>query len=189
MSQRTFNPNQRLNMNSPTAAPPPPPYEEAGSQASSDSDESERRNESATNPSPSPPIKVTVNAAHNIQGCNNLIPTSPTPVVDATKLGAMLLQAFAKGRSTANDAQQQQTRPLGEIQLIVNCGITVIGHRNVVGAFNLKPRTTGGANTTTGASIPATAFMTEGPILNENNVSTGAKRKAEEVCYQSALVQ
>lgn len=115
---------------------------------------------------PESPLSLTVNAAHSIQGSNNLIPTSPSPLADASKFSSLLLHAV----NQLNNASTKSRRKL-KVDLTINCGITVIGDRNVVGNVGLKAR-----------PPPITIA---GPQLG-NSAVVGAKRKAEEENEQRA---
>lgn len=141
------------NITPPTEAPEidPPPY--AASEASDSDDEDD--NEPATRP-----LKLTINAAHSIHGSNNLVPTPPTPLADATKFSTLLLHAV---NQINNAVAASPRRPL-RVDLTINCGITVIGDRNVVGAVGLRPK-----------SVP------EIPTAVAPPACVGAKRKAETV--------
>lgn len=130
----------------------PPPYTQSDTDSDSDDDEDEA----------SSPMRLTINAAHSIQGHNNLVPTSPTPLADATKFSALLLAAVKQLNSVAGVASETTRRSL-KVDLTINCGIMVIGDRNVVGNVGLKPKS------------PAQAVAGPGAML-------GAKRKAGSVC-------
>ncbi|KAI5369288.1 hypothetical protein Slin15195_G001640 [Septoria linicola] len=135
----------------------PPPY----SAAEDDSDSEDEDDE------PALPIKLTINAAHNIQGCNNLVPTSPSPLADATKFGTILLQAVnqinaANAAAVCNGAGSPKPRRPLKVDLTINCGVTVVGDRNVIGNVGLKPRSPTATSPACSAAI------------------AGAKRKAED---------
>ena len=143
---------QSLAPKSPIEAPPP--Y--TSSEADSDSDDDEEEDE------PESPLSLTINAAHSIQGSNNLVPTSPTPLADATRFSSLLLHAVNQMNNTATTKPRRKLK----VDLTINCGITVIGDRNVIGNVGLKARP---------------PLMTiAGPQLG-NSALAGAKRKAEEV--------
>lgn len=113
----------------------PPPYSAADDDSDSEDDEDE----------PPVPMKLTVNAAHNIQGCNNLIPTSPQPLADATKFSTLLLHALnqinAANAATSCDVTcSRKRRRALKVDLTINCGITVVGDRNVIGHVAMKQR-------------------------------------------------
>lgn len=165
LAERARNASQRQQQFTPSTAPPP--Y----SESDSDSDDSDSDDES------SPPVKLTLNAAHNIQGSGNLVPTSATPLADATKFSTLLLHAVnqvnaANDKTTASSDTPTYRRPL-RVDLTINCGITVVGDRNVVGNVGVKPKLPNGApllppteeTRTTTTATPAVA---------------GAKRKSDE---------
>lgn len=134
----------------------PPPYSAADDDSESEDDEDE----------PSMPVKLTVNAAHNIQGCNNLVPTSPQPLADATKFSTLLLHAVnqinaANANANCDVTCSRKRRRALKIDLTINCGITIVGDRNVIGHVAMKPR-----DPATGAS--------------SGSAVAGAKRKAED---------
>ena len=146
----------------PVQPPPeadPPPYSPSEDEDNDSDDEEDSH--------PVQPLKLTINAAHSIRGTNNLVPTSPAPLADATKFSTLLLHSI----NQINNAQNISRRPL-RVDLTINCGITVIGDRNVIGAVGLRPK--GGLNVIEGAV----------PDLRSGAV-VGAKRKAEEVCVIS----
>lgn len=141
--------------------PPPPPYEGFDS----DDDDDEEEAVAADTPSSSP-LKLTINAANSIQGCNNLVPTSPTAIADATRFSAILLQAVNQINNLAqNGATAQPPKPL-KIDLTINCGLTIVGDRNVVGNVGLKPK----------SPMAIAGIQKVG-----NNVVAGAKRKTDSV--------
>lgn len=128
----------------------PPPY----SAADDDSDDEEDEDEQSV------PTKLTINAAHNIQGCNNLVPTSVSPLADATRFGTILLQAISQinGAQGAADQASKPRRAL-KVDLTINCGITIVGDRNVIGNVGLRAKS---------------------PADNTTPCAAGAKRKAED---------
>lgn len=134
----------------------PPPYTAADGDSESEGDEDES----------SMPMKLTVNAAHNVQGCNNLIPTSPQPLADATKFSTLLLHAVnqinaANAKANCNVTCSRKRRRALKIDIAINCGITVVGDRNVIGHVAMKPR------------APAAAASSCSAVA-------GAKRKADD---------
>lgn len=137
----------------------PPPY----SESEPDSDEED---DDDSDPAPT---KLVINAANNIQGSNNLVPTSPSPLADATRFSTLLLHAVNQinsANATANQTatlsgQPRQRRQL-RLDLTINCGTTIVGDRNVVGHVGIRPK----APT---ASLPSPAAAV-----------SGAKRKAED---------
>jgi hypothetical protein len=147
----------------PVQPPPevdPPPYSPSGDEDDDSGDDEE-------DSSPVQPLKLTINAAHSIRGTNNLVPTSPSPLLDATKFSTLLLHSI----NQINNAHKASRRPL-RVDLTINCGITVIGDRNVIGAVGLRPK--GGSNVIEGAV----------PDLRSSAV-VSAKRRAEEVSSAS----
>lgn len=144
----------------------PPPYTSSDFEGDSDSDEDDGEDDS--------PLSLTINAAHSIQGSNNLVPTSPTPLADATKFSSLLLHAVNQlnnSTPTCSSSAGKSRRRL-KVDLTINCGITVIGDRNVIGNVGLKAR-----------QSPPMAIA--GPQLG-NSAVAGAKRKAEEAAEQEA---
>ena len=139
----------------PADAMPPPPYADSDSDSDADDDE------------PSSPIKLTINAAHCIQGSSNLVPTSPTPLADATKFSTLLMATINQiNKANQADSETKSRRALN-VNLTINCGITVRGDRNVIG--NVGVRQKSGAAAMAGPSA----------VMGSNAVA-GAKRKAEE---------
>lgn len=111
----------------------PPPYtaseENDSDSGSACSDEDDEDDDTSS-------VKLTINAANSIEGSNNLVPTSPSPLADATKFSALLLHAVNRINSTAGTKRQGRIN----VELTINCGVTVVGDRNVVGNIGLKPK-------------------------------------------------
>ncbi|KAL1306644.1 hypothetical protein AAFC00_005320 [Neodothiora populina] len=132
------------------------------------------------------PITLTLNAETNVQGQGNLI-ASPA-LADATRFSALLLAAIqslnAKAEAerqmlinaTQNDSADSSAagdgvtagkaetnvkgfRPVLNVNLVINCGISVVGDKNVVG---FRPQGVAGR------PLPSPA------------IGAGVKRKAEE---------
>lgn len=141
----------------------PPPYSPSETDGASDDDDDEEDGPSSS------PLKLTINAAHSIQGSNNLVPTSPTPLADATKFSTILLTAI-KQLNTVHELAEGYSRRALKVDLAINCGITVIGDRNVVGNVGLKPKAPA-------QGVARPAAMVASP--SESAVA-GAKRKGEE---------
>lgn len=165
LAERAHNASQRQHQPPPSTAPPP--Y----SESDSDSDDFDSDDES------SPPVKLTLNAAHSIQGSGNLVPTSATPLADATKFSTLLLHAVnqinaANNRATASSRTPTCRRPL-RVDLTINCGITVVGDRNVVGNVGVKPKLPNGA-----PLLPPTEEARTIPTAPP--AVAGAKRKPDE---------
>ncbi|KAM0723164.1 hypothetical protein Q7P37_001364 [Cladosporium fusiforme] len=145
---------------------PPPPYTDSDSDSDSDSDDEE-------------PMKLIINANHSIHGSNNLVPTSPSALADATKFSAILLNAINQLNNAATTAPNAPHVPSPtprrlRVDLTINCGIAVVGNRNVIGNIGLKPKA---ATLTQNGFVPADGQPT---APEPEGVVAGAKRKAEE---------
>jgi hypothetical protein len=140
----------RQQLPSPTDTIAPPPYtaSEHDDDVDDDTDDEE-------------PLRLTINAQHSIQGNNNLVPTSPTPLADATKFSTILLTALNQINGAAQAGVSQRRL---RVDLTINCGINVVGDRNVIGNVGLKPK----------------ALAQAGPARPAVNAVVGAKRRAEE---------
>jgi len=148
----------------------PPPYSSSEADDSSDEDDED---DTDGDDDTDTPFKLTFNAASHIQGNSNLIPTSPSSLADATRFSTLLLAAvnqinnrLASGATTAASGGKSARRRGLKLDLTINCGVTIIGDRNVVGNFGLRPK------------APAQAVA--GPSAPMSPVSAGAKRKAED---------
>lgn len=136
---------------------PPPPYTDT------DSDAGDYEQQQ-------PQHKLTINAEHKITGQGNLVPLNPSALADATKFSAILLSAIARLNSAASADGDGQKRQLC-VDLTINCGVTVMGSRNVVGNIGVKRK----------APIP----MPDGSkaaevVLGSEGAVGGAKRKADD---------
>ncbi|KAI5206578.1 hypothetical protein AUEXF2481DRAFT_8635 [Aureobasidium subglaciale EXF-2481] len=102
---------------------PPPAYSAEDSLTDSeDEDEDE-------DPSP---ITLVLNTDTKVQGTGNMI-ASP-PLADATRLSALLLAAVQSLNAAKTSATQSDSpTPTLHVNLTINCGITVIGDRNIIG--------------------------------------------------------
>lgn len=140
---------------------PPPPYTDA------DSDDAEDHEQQQ------PHHKLTINADHKITGQGNLVSIKTSVLADATKFSAILLKTIAVLNAAAVDnADGDARRPLS-VDLTINCGVHVIGSRNVVGNIGLKRK----APVSMSEGATATEMVdigTEGAA-----VIGGAKRKAD----------
>lgn len=154
---------QPIHRQQPQQQPPPPPYEAA------DSDDEYGDDYGDPDSQPPSPLKLTINAANAIQGSNNLVPTSPTAIADATRFSAILLQTVSHINHLAQVGIAQSPRTM-KIDLTINCGLTIVGDRNVVGNVGLKPKS---------------PMMVAGPSRSVNQAVVGAKRKAEDVSHVS----
>ncbi|KAK3672666.1 hypothetical protein LTR78_007478 [Recurvomyces mirabilis] len=175
-AERTYQSLRQQQPTPPTTAPPP--YTPSESNDADTDTDSEDEDEAARSPSP---VKLTINAAHRIQGSNNLVPTSPTPLADATKFSAVLLAAMQQlNAAAAAETSTGTARRALKVDLTINCGITVIGDRNVVGNVGLKAKSSLVANDGAGpanGNVVAPAHGHGSPSA----VVVGAKRKAGDV--------
>jgi len=163
-TERTYQSLQPTQQQQATPETAPPPYTPSDTDTDSDAEDDDDE------PDTSSPLKLTINAAHSIQGSNNLVPTSPTPLADATKFSTVLLAAVKQLNNAATESSSKSKRAL-KIDLTINCGITVIGDRNVVGNVGLKQKPTAQA-----VAGPGTPFS--GHVAG--NALAGAKRKVED---------
>lgn len=163
MAERARQQLQQDAVHQPIHTAPPPPYTESESDSDSDSDEGDNKDEE--------PMKLVINANHSIHGSNNLVPTSPSALADSTKFSTILLNAITQLNSAANAQLGQTRRPL-RVDLTINCGIAVVGNRNVIGNVGLRPK----APTLTRDGFVA-ASSVEG---TEGGAVAGAKRKTED---------
>ncbi|KAL1585299.1 hypothetical protein WHR41_05898 [Cladosporium halotolerans] len=158
MAERANQPQQQHQA---THTAPPPPYSDPDTDADSDDEED----------SDEEPMKLVINASNTIHGSNNVVPTSPAALADASKFSAILLQTIAQLNQAAR-AHDGSMRPL-RVDLTVNCGVAVVGDRNVIGTFGLKPK-----------APPTLTPNSFGPdpqlAVAEAQVAAGAKRKAED---------
>ncbi|KAF2771692.1 hypothetical protein EJ03DRAFT_21976 [Teratosphaeria nubilosa] len=184
-AERTPHPLRHHRQQTTPETAPPPPYtaiSQAQAQEEDDDDDDDTSDSEANSTNPLP-ISLTINAAHTITGSNNLIPTttgpSPTILQDATRLSTLLL-------ATLNQLNNHPptTTPAGnakralKLDLTINCGLTLVGDRNVVGNVMLKPRGPGvGAMAGPGAGVGVDAG---GRGEGLGNVVAGAKRKFED---------
>ena len=143
---------------------PPPPYTESTSDSDDDSDDEEEE-----------PMKLVINANHTVHGSNNLVPTSPSILADATKFSAILLSAVTQLNNAVAAANAQTGQPhCLRVDLTINCGIAVVGDRNVIGNVGLKPK----APTLTPNGFAAAA--TDDTAMGAESAVAGAKRKAND---------
>ncbi|OQN98836.1 hypothetical protein B0A48_15182 [Cryoendolithus antarcticus] len=149
--------------------PPPPPYAASGASASDDEADDSDDDEQ--------PLRLTINAQQAVHGNNNLVPTSPSPLADATRLSAMLVTAL---KQVNESSDKRRVR----VDLTINCGITVVGDRNVVGGVGLKSKGSSAHGVAAAPAVGAAAMRsnmnmgaTAGCALQ---ASAGAKRKAED---------
>ncbi|GAB1739405.1 hypothetical protein NU219Hw_g4365t1 [Hortaea werneckii] len=181
---------QQLHQQQPTPDSAPPPY--MPSEHDDYEDDSDEDNEPDDQHPPSTPLKLTLNAAHNIQGCNNLVPTSPSPLADATRFTTLLLAAVKQLNSASELASSSASRrfpaskraPPLTVDLTINCGVTIVGDRNVVGNVSLKPKAPAQAFAGPAATHPppSTATITAAGAAGgvAGHAVAGAKRKADD---------
>ncbi|KAK1062837.1 hypothetical protein LTR74_009917 [Friedmanniomyces endolithicus] len=166
-----------------TATTPPPPYTpsdttDAGNDSDSDSDNSDDEpddipvpNKPTTMSSSSPPpLTLTINAAHQIQGSNNLVPTSPSILADARNFSVLLLAAVQQLNASAAKGGKKGVR----VDLTINCGVTVVGDRNVIGNVGLRARAGVAGQGVEGGGVGPVASAPDGVT------AAGAKRRAED---------
>ena len=141
---------RRMPQRQPPPDSAPPPYTSSDDD-SDDSDDDE----------PTCPLNVTINAANSIRGSNNLVPTSASPLSDATKFSTILLHAIKQLNAASGSGRKLK------VDLTINCGVTIVGDRNVVGSIGLRAK-------------PQEDAIASADLVG-SNVVAGAKRKAEEV--------
>ncbi|KAI6790405.1 hypothetical protein KC361_g7947 [Hortaea werneckii] len=177
----------------PDSAPPPyMPSEHDDYEDDSDDDEDNDSDHHHHHHPPHSPLKFTLNAAHNIQGSNNLVPTSPSPLAYATRFSTLLLAAVKQLNSAAAASEplasassssrrlraSKRGAPL-TVDLTINCGITIVGDRNVVGNVCLKPKAPAQAFAGPAAAHPSTSNATTAAASGAaDHAVVGAKRKA-----------
>ena len=144
---------------------PPPPYTESNSDTDDDSDDDDEEE----------PMKLVINANHTVHGSNNLVPTSSSILADATKFSTILLSAVTQLNNAVAAANAQTGQPhCLRVDLTINCGIAVVGDRNVIGNIGLKPKApTLRPNGITPSTADDTAMGAESAVV-------GAKRKAND---------
>ncbi|KAI7277606.1 hypothetical protein KC345_g6533 [Hortaea werneckii] len=191
---------QQLHQQQPTPDSAPPPYmpsehDDYEDDSDEDSDE-DNVPDNHQHPTPPSPLKLTLNAAHNIQGSNNLVPTSPSPLADTTRITTLLLAAIQQLNAAASEPLSPSTfssstrspaskrAPL-TVDLTINCGVTIVGDRNVVGNVSLKPKApaqafAGPAAVGTSTSTANAATAGAGTAGKAENVVAGAKRKVDD---------
>lgn len=144
---------------------PPPPYTDVDSDDAEDYEQQQQ-----------PHHKLTINADHKITGQGNLVPLNPSILSDATRFSAVLLKVIAQLNAAANADGDGHTRPLS-VDLTINCGVHVIGSRNVVGNIGMKRKAP--VIPTPEGSV-ATSEVVDVGVGAEGAVIGGAKRKADD---------
>jgi hypothetical protein len=105
---------------------PPPPYTDADDSGISDSDsDSDPRNIWER------PQKITINAGRKIKGVGNLVSPASISALSEAKLFSTTLLAVISQLNNSAGAGGRRRRL--NVDLTINCGITVVGHKNVVG--------------------------------------------------------
>ncbi|THX94071.1 hypothetical protein D6C98_08258 [Aureobasidium pullulans] len=78
------------------------------------------------------PITLVLNTDTQVHGTGNMIATPP--LADATRLSALLLAAVQSLSAAKTAATKPGSKtPILQVNLTINCGITVTGNNNVVG--------------------------------------------------------
>ncbi|KAF2484400.1 hypothetical protein BDY17DRAFT_295569 [Neohortaea acidophila] len=122
------------------------------------------------------PLKVTINAEKSINGHGNLVPTTP-PGADAAKISALLLQTLNQinNAATAGQPARAPRRPIN-VDLTINCGIKIVGDKNVIGHMTLTPKVPSASAV---AATGSTASSPTAVVAEEAAVAGAKKRKAE----------
>lgn len=78
------------------------------------------------------PVTLILNADTKVHGTGNMIATPP--LADATRLSTLLLAAVQSLNAAKTSATESGLpTPTLEVNLTINCGITVVGDKNVIG--------------------------------------------------------
>jgi hypothetical protein len=107
---------------------PPPPYTDADDEGNGDSD-----SDSDSDPQDiwERPQKLTINAGRTITGVGNLVsPSSLTELAEANAFGTTLLAVISQLKNSASAGGRGRRL---NVDLTINCGIMIVGHKNVVG--------------------------------------------------------
>jgi len=112
----------------------PPPYE---SDYSTDSDDDDDE----------PTTTLTINAPTTIHGSSNLVSLTP---LDTARISTLLLAAL-----NVKAAQEQRRGRRGAVNIAINCGVSVVGDRNVVGWVGGRGRVGSGIGTSSAAASVA----------------------------------
>jgi hypothetical protein len=149
---------------------PPPPYTDADSDISPE-DYNMFHNMAER------PHKLTINADTKVHGSGNLVPINNTSILaDASKFSALLLKAIAQLNAAASaNADADGVTPRLCVDLTINCGVSVVGSRNVVGNIGIKRK----------ATVPAAGA--EVMVLGKDEAVGGAKREADDEEVSSPL--
>jgi hypothetical protein len=107
---------------------PPPPYTDADDEGNGDSDSD---SDSDLRDIWERPQRLTINAGRCIKGVGNLVsPASLTELAEAKSFSMTLLAAIVQ---LSNGASAGGRRRRLNVDLTINCGVTIVGHRNLVG--------------------------------------------------------
>jgi hypothetical protein len=151
---------------------PPPPYTDADDEGNDDSDsDSDPRDIWGR------PQKITINAGRSIKGVGNLVSPASLSALSEAKLFSTTLLAVISQLNNSVGAGGCGRRL--NIDLTINCGITIVGHKNVVG-FPMK-RNDDGKFT---VAMPSSS---EGEAKGAEAAVAGAKRKADDDEVSSVL--
>ncbi|KAG9826291.1 hypothetical protein KCU98_g16697, partial [Aureobasidium melanogenum] len=78
------------------------------------------------------PVTLILNADTKVHGTGNMVATPP--LADATRLSTLLLAAVQSLNAAKTSASESGSpTPVLQVNLTINCGITVIGDKNVIG--------------------------------------------------------
>lgn len=115
-----------------------------------------------------PDVCLVVNALHEVRGNHNIVPTTPV-LLDAYRGPIALIHDLSRQHAARN----RSCRAL-RVNLTVNCGITIVGDRNIVGNVGIKAKLQGTA-----------AVRHEHPTMDAAasllpNATAGTKRKAQD---------
>jgi hypothetical protein len=169
----TFNPFTNKTMADRTRQPaieeaintaPPPPYTDADADYDFYTSEDHEQQQ---------PHKLTINAEQKVHGTGNLVPINPSTLADASKFSAILFKAIAQLNVAASaNADADGATPRLWVDLTINCGVSVVGSRNVVGNVGLKRR----ASVTKLEGSKGVGSL----VLGGEGAVGGAKRRAED---------
>jgi hypothetical protein len=149
-----------------TEVPLPPPYTPMNRCYFTRAGDEEEEEEQETVPS----TNITFNAPMTIHGSNNIV---SFPSADFTRMAAMIIATVQK--TTVQES-------LRNISINLNCGITVVGQRNVIGSVGVRPmalRQQLGQQAAAASDTVAQSGL---------GTATSSKRKAEEVCFRFQVI-
>jgi hypothetical protein len=134
----------------------PPPYTPPPSGFYDDEEEEEF----------APTTNITIHAPISIHGSHNVI---SGPMMDPTRLAGLLISSLNQKYTVTSSRQSN-------ITIQINCGMNVVGERNIVGNVGLRPRTVLSGATLSMQGTPAV------PEAIAASTILHGKRKASEVC-------